>query len=68
MQGKNRSIPCPVCKTGKLIKVTDGGDNSLHICTHPPPTHHRAGHFIKCSTCKSQIGISIKIRKHMTFA
>lgn len=62
MQGKKRSILCPACKAGKLIRVADDSA-ALHIRTHPPPLHHRAQYFIKCSTCKAQIGISQKYEK-----
>ena len=61
-QVQTRSILCPVCARGKLIKEADDGGAS-GVSTYPPTLHHRAKYFVKCPVCKSQIGISLKSPK-----
>jgi len=59
---KIRSILCPVCARGKLIKEADDGSSS-GVSTCPPPSHHRAKYFVKCPICRNQIGISFTSKK-----
>ncbi len=53
---KTKSIKCPVCGNGKILKVKDSV-RLTELTIYLPNEIHKAKYFVKCPCCKKQIGI-----------
>jgi len=56
----DRDMYCPVCGRGKLLAVGDSREAG-QIRLLPPQEAEQAAYFLKCMSCKSQVGVAINV-------
>lgn len=57
---KPRPMRCPVCPAGRIIDLAPNMDAS-RVMLYGPQDSDKAMFFCKCSRCKSQIGVALKV-------